>query len=67
MNDEYYCKLLDQTVELGVCMDINFERERLFMADTLIKLNIQRDKANAVCPTCSYCPIGEAFTRPRKD
>ncbi len=39
MNDEYYCKLLDQTVELGVCMDINFERERLFMADTLIKLN----------------------------
>ncbi len=67
MNDEYYCKLLNQTVELGICMDINFEREKLFMADTLIKLNIQRDKANAVCPTCSYCLIGEALTRPRKD
>ncbi len=60
---EYYCKLLNQTVELGVCLDINFERERLFKADTLIKLNIEMDKAHSVCSTCPYCPIGEAVAR----
>ncbi|QWU15559.1 hypothetical protein [Paenibacillus sophorae] len=54
---DYYCKLIEKVIELGLCMDINYEREKIFKTNTLEKLGITVKDADSACKTCPYCPL----------
>lgn len=56
-DDELYCKLRNKKIELGLCLDINYEIVKVFNTNTLQELELTDNYADAVCESCPYCPI----------
>lgn len=55
--DEFYCPLLDRDIELGLCLDINYERMKLFTIGILGECKISVEDAHATCSKCIYNPM----------
>ena len=58
---EQYCNLLRKSVEKGLCVDINYENEKIMKEDGLkaIKkaLNMSNEEIKAICENCKYYPL----------
>ncbi|MBP2000775.1 hypothetical protein J2Z69_001806 [Paenibacillus shirakamiensis] len=40
MKEDYYCPLLHEIIELGLCMDINFEGEKMAKLNTFLEFGL---------------------------
>lgn len=61
MIEKYYCPLLNKVIEEGLCVDINYENEKIMKEDELkaIKkiLNKTNEDIKAICRNCSNYPL----------
>ncbi|EFM08673.1 hypothetical protein PaecuDRAFT_4467 [Paenibacillus curdlanolyticus YK9] len=58
MNDgEYYCPLLKKIIDMGLCMDINFEREGKAKLGILKEFEITKSFADLNCCHCPRLPF----------
>ncbi len=53
----YYCPLLQTKIELGLCLDINYERKKLFKIGILEELGKSTDYTNEKCEKCPHNPF----------
>jgi len=55
----WYCPLLKKCISEGMCLEINYERLKLFKTDHLKKLKktMTLNKINHTCKSCPNLPI----------
>ncbi|WP_143191932.1 hypothetical protein [Paenibacillus sp. P46E] len=59
MEEDYYCPLLNKVIELGLCMDINYEREKIANFNILTELRINKEEADHCCTKCPHHPFNK--------
>ncbi|WP_339061233.1 hypothetical protein [Tepidibacillus marianensis] len=61
MSEKYYCPLLNRIIEEGLCIDINYENEKIVKEDELkaIKkiLNKTNEEIKEICQNCKHYPL----------
>jgi ribosomal protein S1 len=58
---EQYCNLLAKIIEKGLCVDINYENEKIMKEDELKAIKKALKKSNeeikVICENCQYYPL----------
>lgn len=61
MSEKYYCPLLNRIIEEGLCIDINYENEKIMKEDELKAIKKMLNKTNAeikeICHKCKNYPL----------
>lgn len=61
MSERYYCPLLKKIIEEGLCVDINYENEKIMKEDELKAIKKMLKKTNAeikeTCQNCKHYPL----------
>ncbi|CQR57801.1 hypothetical protein [Paenibacillus riograndensis] len=57
MEEDYYCPLLNKVIQLGLCMDINYERTKIANFNILPELGINKEEADQCCTKCPHLPF----------
>lgn len=61
MIEKYYCPILNKIIEEGLCVDINYENEKIMKEDELkaIKkiLNKTNEEIKTICRNCPNYPL----------
>lgn len=56
-DDNFYCPLLKKVIELGICLDINYERENYFKTGIIKEMEKSIEEANHECNNCPKNPF----------
>mgnify|MGYP000062232123 CR=1 FL=1 len=61
MSKKYYCPLLNREIEEGLCIDINYENEKIMKEDELKAIKKMLKKTNeeikVICKNCKHYPL----------
>ena len=58
MTEEYKCPLLDRTIDMSECYDIQMVKDR-FIKESRLDFNLDRDKAEKLCPKCPFNQLNQ--------
>ena len=61
MIEEYECPLLNRTIDMSECYDIQMVKDRFIKEDHL-DLKLDRGKAEKLCPTCPFNQLNQRRT-----
>ncbi len=61
MSEKYHCPLLSRIIEEGLCIDINYENEKIMKEDELKLIKKMLNKTNTeikeICRNCKHYPL----------